>query len=124
MCVGGGFKPNAITIVTLNQQWTILVNQMFIIFICTGTIFVLICSLIVHFANNENVTKYVDPIISIISGITLLVLSYPYSKYRISFFKFCNVICKFFFKLLPLFPFLLKFQFVVTLINAQCVWRI
>lgn len=41
----------------------------------------MICSIIVYFADNENVTKYVDPIISIVSGITLLVLSYPYSKY-------------------------------------------
>lgn len=49
-------------------------------------VFVLICSAIVHSADNENVTKFVDPIISIISGITLLVLSYPYSKFFLFFF--------------------------------------
>lgn len=42
----------------------------------------MICSIIVYFANNENVTKYIDPIISIVSCMTLLVLSYPYSKYK------------------------------------------
>ncbi|XP_031631004.1 zinc transporter 1 [Contarinia nasturtii] len=46
----------------------------------SSTLFVMICSIIVYFADNENITKYVDPIISIVSGITLLVLSYPYMK--------------------------------------------
>lgn len=68
-----------------------------------GTLFVIICSVIVYIANDEhvkkhidpiitieNVTKYVDPIISIVSGLILLVLSYPYSEYDTSFiFVFC-----------------------------------
>lgn len=52
-----------------------------------GTIFVMICSVIIYivqfYFESEAVTKFVDPIISIVSGITLLVLSYPYSKYSI-----------------------------------------
>ncbi|XP_055312370.1 proton-coupled zinc antiporter SLC30A1 [Sitodiplosis mosellana] len=46
----------------------------------SSTLFVIICSIIVYFADNESVTKYVDPSISIVSGITLLMLSYPYMK--------------------------------------------
>lgn len=42
----------------------------------------MICSIIIYFADNENVTKYIDPIMAIISCITLLLLSYPFSKYR------------------------------------------
>lgn len=47
----------------------------------------MICSAIIYFADNEQVTKFVDPIMSIVSGITLLVLSYPYSKYVQQIFK-------------------------------------
>lgn len=51
----------------------------------SGTIFVMICSVIIYivqfYFKSEAVTKFVDPILSIVSGITLLVLSYPYSKY-------------------------------------------
>lgn len=45
----------------------------------------MICSVIIYivqfYFESEAVTKFVDPILSIVSGITLLVLSYPYSKY-------------------------------------------
>uniref|UniRef100_A0A1B0DDC1 Cation efflux protein transmembrane domain-containing protein n=1 Tax=Phlebotomus papatasi TaxID=29031 RepID=A0A1B0DDC1_PHLPP len=43
-------------------------------------VFVIGCSIIIFFANDEEVTKYIDPVISILSCIVLLVLSYPYSK--------------------------------------------
>uniref|UniRef100_A0A7G3B545 Putative zinc transporter 1 isoform x2 n=1 Tax=Lutzomyia longipalpis TaxID=7200 RepID=A0A7G3B545_LUTLO len=43
-------------------------------------IFVIGCSLIVFFIDNEKITKFIDPVISIISCIVLIVLSYPYMK--------------------------------------------
>lgn len=64
---------------------TTLIISFSIQFILIGTLFVMICTVIVYFADNENITKYVDPVISIISGITLLVLSYPYSKFFLQF---------------------------------------
>uniref|UniRef100_A0A1L8DEB2 Putative zn2+ transporter znt1 n=1 Tax=Nyssomyia neivai TaxID=330878 RepID=A0A1L8DEB2_9DIPT len=43
-------------------------------------IFVIVCSLIVFFVDNEKISKFIDPVISIISCIVLIVLSYPYMK--------------------------------------------
>ncbi|XP_046403688.1 zinc transporter 1 isoform X2 [Ischnura elegans] len=44
-----------------------------------GCFLVIICSLVVYFTD-ANVAKYADPIISIISAVLLLILSYPYMK--------------------------------------------
>ncbi|KAJ4452131.1 hypothetical protein ANN_03649, partial [Periplaneta americana] len=44
-----------------------------------GCIFVIGCSLIVYFTDQQ-VAKYVDPALSIVSAILLFVLSYPYMK--------------------------------------------
>lgn len=44
-----------------------------------SSIFVIICAIIIFFANDEEIAKFVDPIISIISCFLLLFLSYPYS---------------------------------------------
>lgn len=52
----------------------------YLFWISTGTLFVIICAVIVFFANNENVTKFIDPVMSIASCIALLWLSFPYSK--------------------------------------------
>jgi hypothetical protein len=41
---------------------------------------VVICAVIVYFTE-ESFAKYVDPALSIISAVVLLILSYPYSKY-------------------------------------------
>ncbi|XP_059607689.1 uncharacterized protein LOC132255608 [Phlebotomus argentipes] len=43
-------------------------------------LFVIACAIIVFFVNNENITKFIDPVISILSCIVLLILSYPYMK--------------------------------------------
>lgn len=40
----------------------------------------ILCALIVYFTE-ENFAKYVDPALSILSAVLLLILSYPYSKY-------------------------------------------
>ncbi|KAJ9595555.1 hypothetical protein L9F63_013264, partial [Diploptera punctata] len=42
-------------------------------------VFVIICSLIVYLTD-ENIAKYVDPALSIVSAVLLLVFSYPYMK--------------------------------------------
>ncbi|XP_071455172.1 proton-coupled zinc antiporter SLC30A1 [Hetaerina americana] len=44
-----------------------------------GCFLVIICSLVVYFTDAD-IAKYADPIISIVSAILLLVLSYPYMK--------------------------------------------
>lgn len=38
------------------------------------------CSLIVYWTD-EKIAKFVDPLLSIISAVLLLILSYPYSEY-------------------------------------------
>ncbi|XP_029721104.2 calcium/manganese antiporter SLC30A10 [Aedes albopictus] len=48
--------------------------------ICS-TIFVIVCSTIVHYTNeDEDTSKFVDPLCSIMSCVVLMVLSYPYMK--------------------------------------------
>ncbi|XP_055593427.1 zinc transporter 10 [Uranotaenia lowii] len=48
--------------------------------ICS-TVFVIVCSMIVHYTNeDENTSKFVDPLCSIISCVVLMTLSYPYMK--------------------------------------------
>ncbi|EAT37508.1 AAEL010511-PA, partial [Aedes aegypti] len=48
--------------------------------ICS-TIFVIVCSMIVHYTNeDEDTSKFVDPLCSIMSCVVLMVLSYPYMK--------------------------------------------
>ncbi|XP_053685677.1 zinc transporter 10 [Sabethes cyaneus] len=48
--------------------------------ICS-TLFVIVCSMIVHYTNeDEDTSKFVDPLCSILSCIVLLSLSYPYMK--------------------------------------------
>ncbi|KAK7790713.1 hypothetical protein R5R35_007952 [Gryllus longicercus] len=44
-----------------------------------GCIYVIVCALIVYLIDKEY-AKYIDPILSIVSAITLLVLSYPYMR--------------------------------------------
>ncbi|XP_068083125.1 uncharacterized protein ZnT77C [Anabrus simplex] len=44
-----------------------------------GCAFVIVCAIIVNFTD-QKVAKLVDPIMSIVSAVTLLVLSYPYMK--------------------------------------------
>lgn len=47
-----------------------------------GTVFVIICSMIVHYTNeDEDTSKFVDPLCSILSCVVLMTLSYPYSKF-------------------------------------------
>lgn len=45
-----------------------------------STVFVIVCSIIIYFADNENVSKFIDPIMSIISCVILLAVSYHYSE--------------------------------------------
>lgn len=45
-----------------------------------STFFVIVCALIIYSIEDEEVAKYVDPVISIFSCVVLLVLSYPYMK--------------------------------------------
>ena len=40
----------------------------------------IVCSLIVYLTD-EKIAKFVDPVLSIISAVLLLILSYPYSEY-------------------------------------------
>ncbi|XP_058459052.1 calcium/manganese antiporter SLC30A10 isoform X2 [Malaya genurostris] len=48
--------------------------------ICS-TLFVIVCSVIVHYTNeDEDTSKFVDPLCSIVSCVVLLSLSYPYMK--------------------------------------------
>ncbi|XP_065078006.1 calcium/manganese antiporter SLC30A10 [Ochlerotatus camptorhynchus] len=48
--------------------------------ICS-TIFVIVCSMIVHYTNeDEDTSKFVDPLCSIMSCVVLMTLSYPYMK--------------------------------------------
>ncbi|XP_058829603.1 uncharacterized protein LOC131688959 [Topomyia yanbarensis] len=48
--------------------------------ICS-TLFVIVCSVIVHYTNeDEGTSKFVDPLCSIMSCVVLLSLSYPYMK--------------------------------------------
>lgn len=44
-----------------------------------GCLFVIICAVMVHFTE-ENIAKYIDPLLSILSAIILMVLSFPYMK--------------------------------------------
>lgn len=47
-----------------------------------GPVIVIICCVLVELiSGNENVSKYVDPVVSVVACIVLLTLSYPYSKY-------------------------------------------
>lgn len=48
-----------------------------------GCLFVILVSILVYFTDSE-VAKYIDPVFAIISSITLFVLCYPYSKYRLA----------------------------------------
>ncbi|KAL1395944.1 hypothetical protein pipiens_010869 [Culex pipiens pipiens] len=46
-----------------------------------STVFVIICSMIVHYTNeDEDTSKFVDPLCSILSCVVLMTLSYPYMK--------------------------------------------
>lgn len=45
-----------------------------------GYFFVIACTLAIYFVDNNQVTKYIDPAVSIVSCVLLLVLSYPYMK--------------------------------------------
>lgn len=45
-----------------------------------GCIFVIVCSVIILLDTEKTVAKYVDPIMSLASAGSLLLLSYPYSK--------------------------------------------
>ncbi|GFG32301.1 hypothetical protein Cfor_02698 [Coptotermes formosanus] len=45
----------------------------------SGCLVVIVCSLIVYFTD-EKIAKFVDPVLSIISAVLLLILSYPYMK--------------------------------------------
>uniref|UniRef100_A0A1Q3FL19 Putative zn2+ transporter znt1 n=1 Tax=Culex tarsalis TaxID=7177 RepID=A0A1Q3FL19_CULTA len=46
-----------------------------------STLFVIICSMIVHYTNeDEDTSKFVDPLFSILSCVVLMTLSYPYMK--------------------------------------------
>lgn len=47
----------------------------------TGSVIVIICCVLVKLmSGNEDVSKYVDPVVSVVACIVLLTLSYPYSK--------------------------------------------
>jgi hypothetical protein len=46
----------------------------------SGCLVVIICSIIVYFTD-EQIAKFVDPVLSIVSAVLLLSLSYPYSEY-------------------------------------------
>ncbi|GAB0092062.1 zinc transporter 1 [Sergentomyia squamirostris] len=43
-------------------------------------LFVIGCSIIIFFVNDQQIAKFIDPLISILSCIVLLVLSFPYMK--------------------------------------------
>lgn len=45
-----------------------------------STLFVMVCAAIIYFSDNEQITKFIDPIISIISCLFLLFMSYPYMR--------------------------------------------
>lgn len=48
----------------------------------SSTIFVIVCAVIVHFAQDkEHTAKFIDPVLSIFSCTLVVGLSYPYSKY-------------------------------------------
>lgn len=50
----------------------------------SSTIFVIVCAIIVHFAQDkEHTAKFIDPVLSIFSCTLVVGLSYPYSKYYI-----------------------------------------
>lgn len=42
----------------------------------------IICAIVVYFTTGLHFTKYLDPLISIVSAVCLLYLSYPYSEYH------------------------------------------
>lgn len=46
-----------------------------------GGIVVIICAVLIFFAD-KNTAKYIDPIMSLISTSVIMILSYPYSKYK------------------------------------------
>lgn len=46
-----------------------------------GCVLVIICSLLIFFTDKD-VAKYIDPIMSLVSVAFIMVLSYPYSKWR------------------------------------------
>lgn len=47
----------------------------------SSTIFVLLCSVIVYYAEDDHTGKFIDPILAIFSCILLLTMSYPYSEF-------------------------------------------
>lgn len=54
----------------------------------SSTIFFMLCSVIVYFAEDDHTGKFIDPILAIFSCILLLTLSYPYSEYTILLYIF------------------------------------
>ncbi|CAG2055778.1 unnamed protein product [Timema podura] len=46
-----------------------------------SSLLVIVCSIVVYFTDQQ-VAKFVDPLISIVSAVSLIVLTYPYSEYH------------------------------------------
>lgn len=64
----------------LPKHLIILRNSPYYIkYLFLGCVFVIICAIIIHFTN-EDVAKFVDPILSIFSSVILIILSFPYRK--------------------------------------------
>lgn len=56
----------------------------------SSTMFVIVCAIIVHFAEDKDHTAVlIDPVLSIFSCVLVVTLSYPYSKYN-ALFRKCN----------------------------------
>lgn len=47
----------------------------------SSSIFVLLCSVIVYYAEDVHTGKFIDPILAIFSCILLVTMSYPYSEF-------------------------------------------
>lgn len=47
----------------------------------SSSIFVLLCSVIVFYAEDDHTGKFIDPILAIFSCVLLLTMSYPYSEF-------------------------------------------
>lgn len=56
----------------------------------SSSIFVLLCSVIVYYAEDDHTGKFIDPILAIFSCVLLLTMSYPYSEF-ISVLKFKHI---------------------------------
>lgn len=76
----GGYTRNQITFLQVSNRMDNGPRPIEIIRDLCSNFFIVVCSVAVHFVTDENIAKFIDPIIAIISCIILFSLSYPYMK--------------------------------------------